>query len=131
MKYTDYLQSHPKGFEDIGCTGVSKQYIGHLMKFSQMIRPNHSFTHVMRASAQVSPSVRYHILSEYCKRNAGKMPKEVMKQCDAIKKELKNVILFPKEARVKTNQKKANIVELLKVDRSVYPDIPAIPTDTV
>ncbi len=57
----------------------------------------------MRAAAQVSPSVRYHILSEYSKRNAGNIPTEIKKHSELIKKEMKNVILMPKG---KTNQQK-------------------------
>ena len=65
-----------------------------------------SFTEVMRAAEKVSPSVRYYLLAEYCRRNAGNLPQNVKDQCSAIKKELKEVILFPKEAKGKTNQKK-------------------------
>ena len=104
--YASYLQSLPKGFDDMGRAGVSKTYVNHLIKFSQFVKPNHTFTEVMRAASQVSPSVRYHILSEYCKRNASNIPMEVKKHCDSIKKEMKNVILMPKEKRGKTNQQK-------------------------
>ena len=41
-----------------------------------------------------------------CRRNAGNLPQNVKDQCSAVKKELKEVILFPKEAKGKTNQKK-------------------------
>ena len=90
----------------MGRVGVSKAYVNHLIKFSQLVKPNHTFTEVMRAAAQVSPSVRYHILSEHSKRNAGNIPTEVKKHCESIKKEMKNVILMPKEKRGKTNQQK-------------------------
>lgn len=106
QRYATYLQSQPKGFDDMGRVGVSKAYVNHLIKFSQLVKPNHTFTEVMRAAAQVSPSVRYHILSEYCKRNASNIPTEVKKHCESIKKEMKNVILMPKEKRGKTNQQK-------------------------
>ena len=106
LKYVDYLHSQPKGFDDLGRVGVSKAYVRHLAKFSQMINSNQSFTEVMRAAEKVSPSVRYYLLTEYCRRNAGNLPQNVKDQCLAIKKELKEVILFPKEAKGKTNQKK-------------------------
>jgi hypothetical protein len=106
QKYTDYLQSCPKGFGDMGRVGVSSKYISHLMIFSQMVKLKHSFADVMEVAEQVSPSVRYYLLAEYCRRNAGNLPQNVKDQCSAIKKELKEVILFPKEARGKTNQQK-------------------------
>ena len=106
LKYVDYLHSQPKGFDDLGRVGVSKAYVRHLAKFSQMINSNQSFTEVMRAAEKVSPSVRYYLLAEYCRRNAGNLPQNVKDQCSAVKKELKEVILFPKEAKGKTNQKK-------------------------
>ena len=106
LKYVDYLHSQPKGFDDLGPVGVSKAYVRHLAKFSQMINSNQSFTEVMRAAEKVSPSVRYYLLTEYCRRNAGNLPQNVKDQCLAVKKELKEVILFPKEAKGKTNQKK-------------------------
>ena len=106
LKYVDYLHSQPKGFDDLGRVGVSKTYVRHLAKFSQMINSNQSFTEVMRAAEKVSPSVRYYLLTEYCRRNAGNLPQNVKDQYSAVKKELKEVILFPKEAKGKTNQKK-------------------------
>jgi len=64
---------------------------------------------------QITPPPRTHqqnprkhklLLAEYCRRNAGNLSQNVKDQCSAIKKELKEVILFPKEARGKTNQQK-------------------------
>jgi hypothetical protein len=51
------------------------------------------------AAASVSPSVRYYLLLEYCNRNAGNLPQNVKDQCSAVKKELKDVILFPKDSK--------------------------------
>ena len=59
----------------------------------------HAFEDVMYAAASVSPSVRYYLLLEYCNRNAGNLPKNVKDQCSAVKRELKDVILFPKDSK--------------------------------
>lgn len=97
--YFKYLQSYPKGFDDKGPVGVSEKYISHLMKFSQMLRSKHSFADVLGIAAQVSPSLRYYLLTEFRKRNASNIPQNVKEQCAAVNKELKNVIFFPKEAK--------------------------------
>jgi hypothetical protein len=76
QKYTDYLQSCPKGFGDMGRVGVSDKY-------------KHSFADVMGVAAQVSPSLRYYLLKEYCRRNAGHLPLYVKDHCMAINKEIK------------------------------------------
>ena len=69
------------------------------MKFSQMLRSKHLFADVLGIAAQVSPSLRYYLLTEFRKRNASNIPQNVKEQCAAVNKELKNVILFPKEAK--------------------------------
>ena len=99
QKYADYLKSCPKGFDDMGRVGVSGKYISHLMKFSQMVNSNQSFTNVMEIAARVSPSLRYYLLTEFRKRNAGNIPQNVKDQCAAVNKVLKDVILFPKETK--------------------------------
>ena len=99
QKYATYLQSHPSGFRDMGRVGVSEKYISHLMKFSQMVNSKHSFADVMKVAALVSPSLRYYLLLEFRKRNAGNMPQNVKEQCVAVSKEARNIILFPKEAK--------------------------------
>ena len=53
-----------------------------------------------------SPSLRYDLLLEYRRRNAGNIPRNVQEQCAAVSKEVRNVILFPKEAKGVVNQKK-------------------------
>ena len=106
QKYTDYLQSCPKGFGDMGRVGVSSKYISHLMIFSQMVKLKHSFADVMEVAEQISPSLRYYLLLEYRRRNAGNIPRNVQEQCAAVSKEVRNVILFPKEAKGVVNQKK-------------------------
>ena len=106
QKYTDYLKSCPKGFGDMGRVGVSDKYIRHLVMFSHMVKSNHSFADVMGVAAQVSPSLRYYLLKEYCRRNAGNLPQHVKDHCMAINKEIKEVILFPKESRGNRNQQK-------------------------
>ena len=104
QKYADYLQSCPKGFDDMGRVGVSDKYISHLMMFSQMVKSKHSFADVMGVAAQVSPSLRYYLLKEYCRRNAANLPQHVKDHCMAINKEIKEVILFPIEVKGKVNQ---------------------------
>ena len=99
QKYADYLKSCPKGFDDMGRVGVSGKYISHLMRFSQMVNSNQSFTNVMEIAARVSPSLRYYLLTEFRKRNAGNIPQNVKDQCAAVNKVLKDVILFPKETK--------------------------------
>ena len=106
QKYATYLQSHPSGFRDMGRVGVSEKYISHLMKFSHMVKSNHSFADVMRAASQVSPSLKYYLLSEYGKRNAGNISQKVKDQWVATNKELKDVIRFPKETNGKSNPHK-------------------------
>lgn len=90
----------------MGQVGVSEKYISHLMQCSHMVKSNHSFTDVMRAASQVSPSLKYYLLSEHGKRNAGNIPQKVKDHWAAANKELKDVIRFPKEANRKSNQRK-------------------------
>lgn len=106
QKYATYLQSHPSGFRDMGRVGVSEKYISHLMKFSQMVKSNHSFAAVMKVAAQVSPSLKYYLLSEYGKRNAGNIPQKVKDHWTTTNKELKDVIRFPRETNGKSNLRK-------------------------
>ncbi len=73
----------------MGRVGVSDKYISHLVMFSQMVKYKHSFADVMRVAAQVSPSLRYYLLKEYCRRNAGHLPLYVKDHCMAINKEIK------------------------------------------
>ena len=94
------------GFGDTGRVGVSSKYISHLMIFSQMVKLKHSFADVMEVAEQISPSLRYYLLLEYRRRNAGNIPRNVQEQCAAVSKEVRNVILFPKEAKGVVNQKK-------------------------
>ena len=90
----------------MGRVGVSSKYISHLMIFSQMVKLKHSFADVMEVAEQISPSLRYYLLLEYRRRNAGNIPRNVQEQCAAVSKEVRNVILFPKEAKGVVNQKK-------------------------
>ena len=106
QKYADYLQSCPKGFGDMGRVGVSDKYISHLVMFSHMVKSKHSFADVMGVAAQVSPSLRYYLLKEYCRCNAGHLPQYVKDHCMAINKEIKEVILFPKEAKGQSQGKR-------------------------
>ena len=99
QRYDHYLYSHPREFEDLGRAGVADTYVQHLMQFSLRLRSHHAFEDVMYAAASVSPSVRYYLLLEYCNRNAGNLPQNVKDQCSAVKKELKDVILFPKDSK--------------------------------
>ena len=78
---------------------MADKYVQHLMQFSQRLRSKHVFDDVMRAASSVSPSVRYYLLSEYCKQNAANIPQNVKDQCAAVKKELQDVIRFPKEGK--------------------------------
>ena len=57
------------------------------------------FADGMEVAEQISPSLRYYLLLEFRKRNASNIPQNVKEQCAAVNKELKNVILFPKEAK--------------------------------
>ena len=99
QRYDHYLKSHPREFENRGRAGVADKYVQHLMQFSQRLRSKHVFDDVMRAASSVSPSVRYYLLSEYCKQNAANIPQNVKDQCAAVKKELQDVIRFPKEGK--------------------------------
>lgn len=99
QRYDHYLYSHPREFEDLGRAGVADTYVQHLMQFSLRLRSHHAFEDVMYAAASVSPSVRYYLLLEYCNRNAGNLPQNVKDQCSAVKKELKDVISFPKDSK--------------------------------
>ncbi len=90
----------------MGRVGVSSKYISHLMIFSQMVKLKHSFADVMEVAEQINLSLRYYLLLEYRRRNAGNIPQNVQEQCAAVSKEVRNVILFPKEAKGVANQKK-------------------------
>lgn len=64
QRYADYLQRQPRAFQNLGLTGVSEKYLGHLMGFSQRIRCQTSFADVMGAAREISPSLRYYLLLE-------------------------------------------------------------------
>ena len=74
-------------------------FSGRKPQFSLRLRSHHAFEDVMYAAASVSPSVRYYLLLEYCNRNAGNLPQNVKDPCSAVKRELKDVILFPKDSK--------------------------------
>lgn len=99
QRYADYLQRQPRGFQNLGRTGVSEKYLGHLIGFSQRIRCQSSFADVMRAATEISPSLRYYLLLAYCKQKGDNIPMSLKPHMDAVNKEIKNVILFPKEAK--------------------------------
>lgn len=99
QRYADYLQRQPRGFQNLGRTGVSEKYLGHLIGFSQRIRCQSSFADVMRAATEISPSLRYYLLLTYCKQKGDNIPMSLKPHMDAVNKEIKNVILFPKEAK--------------------------------
>ena len=99
QRYADYLQRQPRAFQNLGRTGVSEKYLGHLMGFSQRIRCQTSFADVMGAAREISPSLRYYLLLEYCKQKGNNLPAGIKPHIDAVNKEIKDVILFPKETR--------------------------------
>lgn len=105
QRYDHYLKSHPREFENRGRAGVTDTYVQHLLQFSLRLRSQHAFEDVMRAAASISPSVRYYLLTEYCRRNADNIPQSVLKQFDDLKKELKDVVRFPKETKGSQNQR--------------------------
>ena len=97
--YADYLQRQPRGFQELGRTGVSEKYLSHLIGFSQRIRCQSSFADVMRAATEISPSLRYYLLLEYCKQKDNNVPAGIKPPIDAVNKEIKDVIRFPKVAK--------------------------------
>ena len=97
--YADYLQRQPRGFQNLGRTGVPEKYLGHLIGFSQLIRCQSSFADVMRAATEISPSLRYYLLLAYCKQKGDNIPMSIKPHMYAVNKEIKNVILFPKEVK--------------------------------
>ena len=99
QRYADYLQHQPRGFQDFGRTGVSEKYLGHLSEFSQKIRCQTSFADVMKAATEISPSLRYYLLLAYCKQKGDNIPLSLKPHIDAVRKELKDVIRFPKEMK--------------------------------
>lgn len=99
QRYADYLQRQPRSFQNLGRTGVSEKYLGHLIGFSQRIRCQSSFADVMRAATEISPSLRYYLLLAYCKQKGDNIPMSLKPHMDAVNKEIKNVILFPKDAK--------------------------------
>ena len=105
QRYDHYLKSHPREFENRGRAGVADIYVQHLLQFSLRLRSQHTFEEVIRAAASVSPSVRYYLLTEYYRRNAGNIPQSVLKQFDDLKKELKDVVRFLKETKGSQNQR--------------------------
>ena len=105
--YADYLQRQPRGFQELGCTGVSEKYLSHLIGFSQRIRCQSSFADVMRAATEISPSLRYYLLLEYCKQKGNNVSAGIKPHIDAVNKEIKDVIRFPKQAKgISNNMKK-------------------------
>ena len=99
QRYADYLQSQPRGFQDFGRTGVSEKYLSHLTEFSQKIRCQTSFADVMKAATEISPSLRYYLLLAYCKQKGDNIPLSIKPHIDAVNKEIKDVIRFPKETK--------------------------------
>ena len=53
----------------------------------------------MGAAREISPSLRYYLLFEYCKQKGNNLPAGIKLHIDAVNKEIKDVILFPKETR--------------------------------
>ena len=95
--YETGLFKRTKGIS--GRTGVSEKYLSHLIGFSQIIRCQTSFADVMRAATEISPSLRYYLLLAYCKQKGDNIPMSIKPHMDDVNKEIKNVILFPKEAK--------------------------------
>jgi hypothetical protein len=99
QRYADYLQRQPRGFQNLGRTGVSEKYLGHVIGFSPRIRCQSSFADVMRAATEISPSLRNYLLWAYCKQKGDNIPMSLKPHMDAVNMEIKNLILFPKEAK--------------------------------
>ena len=53
----------------------------------------------LRAATEISPSLRYYLLLEYCKQKGNNVPAGIKPHIDAVNKEIKDVIRFPKVAK--------------------------------
>ena len=70
-----------------------------LKSISAIWLDSHNESDVMRAATEISPSLRYYLLLEYCKHKGNNVPAGIKLHIDAVNKEIKDVIRFPKVAK--------------------------------